>query len=1094
MTNTQRQARGAFARNSALSVSIVFAALSALAANSYVVPWYANPAATNVAYDAALVNDPADAAIAAKITAAWTTVSGASALAGKTALVKTMGDTTYFRPKFYVLCTDGDVIEFTMARDLSSSVWTNTLTASKLATAAGAIGAATDLQVSDDGRLAFLNYGGTWKALGYAAPTWRVITDSASCPCPDKHPVMVDSTGTYVLHFTRKRSWGSTTVQTKWSYNPLSIGTTLTVGGVVAAYDDDLTGATPSTVSGNGFCPSGSIGEYLDLSAGVVTWQGHSSSSTYNIEENWQYALGVPSGGRTPRVIVHSPNITSINKIMGGWEGGYEEVILDSAAIPAGKEARPDQNDDGFAPSVKRLVLNVPNLTPNAYAGFPSSSSTTEPIASESRWEDFSFSGVTDFAGMSFGNFDCGGTLSLPSVVKVGYGAFKFVSSAHENTTPVEVLISPENKTVTNIVNQAFSGQANIWRVVIGGHEAGVTFSGGNANPYHFNGVSGLREVEFTGGLPLFAADCTGNEVFTSSQATRTFAFIVPREQKWLNFIEGKYRPATDAEIASYTAANPGRYVPFGVVADKSLFHSHNEQYIAFADSFGKGAPIPFSLCYDETRGSVAVAVVEGNPADASGRYEKGTVLRLAAASRAGSDGVFARWYGDIGTNDATSATITVTVKENFFVAARFKHPWTIVDFDSDTKTAKATDGNFRINLSDVSLSKHTFTLGSGTVSPYGLFEVTYTDNGDNTVTTNMLAGSSTLDLGGEFRMGGDSTPFVATAFANVNYLASYPVAYRDRLLCFFSPGTITSEMKKALFNNSSKNLSVCFETVVLDEPSMPGKLKNSTFAGTSRKARNIVLMLPSITEIEEKALWDSEPVNDLSTWDLSSVATLSPIGLTTQWMNSNEYSYQYGRKAFDCDGDLSLPALRSVDAGVWTKSGVEYRAVSLSPMPYVTGLTLGGKTASDTVTSLCDGAFAGNSAMTNLVIYADAGITVGTDIFADFAGGRIGYTPVTYPGHTPERMTIAGAAPNADIFANLLAGVGAGDAPVRITVPKCTSSWMTRPYIDYRPTAAEKALAGEDAANVFGVYRAGFVKAVFIGRKPWKGYIITIR
>ena len=40
----------------------------------------------------------------------------------------------------------------------------------------------------------------------------------------------------------------------------------------------------------------------------------------------------------------------------------------------------------------------------------------------------------------------------------------------------------------------------------------------------------------------------------------------------------------------------------------------------------------------------------------------------------------------------------------------------------------------------------------------------------------------------------------------------------------------------------------------------------------------------------------------------------------------------------------------------------------------------------------------------------------------------------------------------------------------------------------------AEKALAGEDAANVFGVYRAGFVKAVFIGRKPWKGYIITIR
>lgn len=1066
-----------------LSVSTLLAALSASAANSYVIPWYANPVATNVAYSAALVNDPSETAIAAKITAAWSAVSGADALSGKTASVKTMGDVDYFRPKFYVLCTNGDIVEFTMAKNLSSAVWTNTLTAAKLASAAGASGAATDLKVSDDGRLAFLNYGGTWKALGYTAPTWSIVTGGTAV-CPHGHPVMVDSTGTYKLHITKPRSWK---VTSSWYKNDVSIGTYLTAGGDISAHNSDLTGGSGSTVSGNGFCEAGSVSEYLDLSVGMAH---HSDfNDDYKILSNWEYALGVPASGRTPRVIIHSSKLDSIKKIMGGWEGGYEEVILDSAAIPAGNEARPDQNDDGFAPSVKRLVLNVPNLTPNAYAGFPYSSSTTEPIASESRWEDFNFSGVTDFAGMSFGNFDCGGTLSLPSVVKVGYGAFKFGSSAHENTTPVEVLISPENKTVTNIANQAFSGQANIWRVVIGGHEAGVTFSGGNAYPYHFNGVSGLREVEFTGGLPLFAADCTGNRVFTSSQATRTFAFIVPREQKWLNFIEGKYRPATDAEIASYTAANPGRYVPFGVVTDMSLFHSHNEQYIAYADSFGKCAPAPLTLRYDETRGSVTTTVVGGSPADALGRYEEGTVLRLTAVP---NDGVsFARWYGDIGTNDATSATITVTFRKNLFLAPRFVNSWTIENYDSGAKTAKATDGNFRINLSQMDAATHTFTLGLA--QRFGLYDIDYRDNGDGTVTTNMLAGSSTLDLGGKFLLPGDDTPWTPTAFASVNGLAPYPIAYRDKLLAFFSPGTITAELNNPLFNiySSDQPNVTGYETVVLDEPSMTGTVKDSTFGGSKRTVKHLILRLPSITVVDNKALWSSDSANDFSTWDLSSVSTLRPVGLATQWINSNEQTYQDGRRAFDCYGDLSLPALRSVDDGVWTKNNVDYRAVALSPMPYMTSLTLGGRTKADTVTNLCAGAFAGNSAMTNLIIHADENITVGTGIFAEHAG-RVGSTSVVYPGHTPEYMTFTGRAPKTDVFANLLAGVGKKDRPVIITVTK-PMSWVMADYIS-TPTAAERAIAGDNADNVFGVYRAGFVKAVFVGRKPWKRFCIIIR
>ena len=1074
-----------------LTICATVAALASQAATNYVIPWYANPIATNVTYDASLVNDPDDAAIAAKITAAWTAVSGAAALSGKTALVKTMGDTTYFRPKFYVLCTDGDIVEFTMAKNLSSAVWTNTLSAARLATTAGATGTASDLKVSDDGRLAFLKYGDTWKALGYTAPTWSVITDEDVCPCPDKHAVLVDSTGTFVLHFTRPRSWG--VPNAVWKYNAVSIGTLLKGDGSIASYAYDPkteTGHYISEASGNGFCSAGSIGEYLDLSSGVVSWNG---SGAYQIMANWEFALGVPQGGRTPRVIVHSTNLETIKGIMGGWNGGYEEIVIDSTAVSAGNEARPSTSNDGFYPTAKRLVLNVP-LTPNVNQCFPYTGTPDAPIAAESRWEDFNFSEATELAQSVFEGFDCGGTLNLPSVKKIGFAAFRFRLSEHENSTPVEVRISPENKTVTNIVNQAFFGQTNIWRVVIGGHEDGVTFSGGTASPNHFLGVTKLREVEFTGGLPLFESGL-GNRVFPSSQSTRTFSFIIPREEKWTNFIADSYCQATDAEIASYMRDNPGRYVPFGVITNMALFHTANKQYIAFADSFGKGAPIPLSLRYDETRGSITAAVVEGNPADALGRYEEGTVLRLTAAP---NDGIsFRRWYGDIGTNDATSATITVTAKKNLFLAARFSNSWTIENYDPVAQTAKATDGNYRINLSQMDSSSHTFTLGKKEKS--GLYDIDYHDNGDGTVTTNMLAGSSTLDLGGEFRLDGDGTPWTPTAFAYTSNLASYPIKYRDTLLTFFSPGTVMTKMRRGLFtvNSADKPAVTGFETVVMDEPSMPGSIYDSTFAGSERCVKNLVLLLPSITDIPDKALWSSEAANDFSTWDLSSVATISPIGLATQWYLSNENSYSIGRRAFDCYGDFSLPALRSVDAGVWTKNGVDYRAVALSPMPYMTSLALGGKTKADTVTNLCDGAFAGNSAMTNLTIHADENIVVGTGIFADHAGrDTVNTRDVVYPGHTPETITFTGVAPRSDIFANLLAGVGAGDAPVLIRVTAKNTTWFRRDFIDYKPTAAEMALADGGIAEdekVLGVYRAGgIVKGVFVCNEALEANLAT--
>ena len=491
----------------------------------------------------------------------------------------------------------------------------------------------------------------------------------------------------------------------------------------------------------------------------------------------------------------------------------------------------------------------------------------------------------------------------------------------------------------------------------------------------------------------------------------------------------------------------------------------------------------------------MTTTIVEGNPADALGRYEDGTVLQFTATPNAGVS--FARWYGDIGTNDATSATITVVARKNLFLAARFANSWTIENYDSVEKTATATDGNFRINLSAMDASKHTFALGK--LGYGGLFDVSITDNGDGTATTNMLAGSSTVDLGGEFRLEGDSTPWVPTAYFDQSCLCVFPIAYVETVKTFFSPGTITTAHRRALFSvySGDKTSLTAYETVVLDEPQMPGKLANSTFSGSDRNVKNIVLLLPCITEIDEKALWAAEPSNDLSTWDLSSVATVSPIGLTTQWYLSNENSYAVGRRAFDCYGDLGLPALRSVDAGVWTKNGVDYRAVAFSPMPYMTSLTLGGKTKADTVTNLCDGAFAGNSAMTNLTIHADENIVVGTGIFADHAGrDTVNSRDVVYPGHTPETITFTGVAPKSDIFANLLAGVGAGDAPVLIRVTAKNTTWFRRDFIDYKPTAAEMALANDGIAEgekVLGVYRdGGIVKGVFVCNEALEANLAT--
>ena len=157
--------------------------LCALASVNYVVPWYANPVSSDVAFGTVPMMAFDDDA--AMISAAWTAVENADALSGKTVAAKCMSHTTYFRPRLYVLCGNGDVVVFTLTKELDAIKWTTPLLAADLAAAAGVAegSKATDIIVADDGAYCFLKYGEVWKTLGYDPPHWKLyILDAAGNP------------------------------------------------------------------------------------------------------------------------------------------------------------------------------------------------------------------------------------------------------------------------------------------------------------------------------------------------------------------------------------------------------------------------------------------------------------------------------------------------------------------------------------------------------------------------------------------------------------------------------------------------------------------------------------------------------------------------------------------------------------------------------------------------------------------------------------------------------------------------------------------------------------------------------------------------
>ena len=1025
-------------------ILLAFASLTALCASAtvnYVVPWYANPVSSDVAFGSRPIT--AFDEDAPPVLTAWTTVENDTALAGKSVVAKRMSHAKYFRPRFYALCDDGDIIVYTLTNDLAQVKWTTVLSAADLAAAAGVAegSKATDLYVSDDGAFGFLKYGSAWKSLGYDPPHWTLwILDA------DGNPATTAADAKAIWRSTNNTDpadvLGSAYVTDgKWKFKchrPWSSG--IFIGDNTATDDHFIAGNLNDHAA-----------EFLDLSRGVAVPGDARYADLDSVHElviagNYKGAFA-----DRMRVYVESRNQTSWYNRRGSWQG-VEEVVQ-------GSDRATSLSYLSYVPgSVRRLVLDFPNLVSLTSNGQFSNESCVE-----TDFGDWNFPSLTNTWVQNFRNAGGSGVLSLPALRRTA-DAPDTTSSSFYCCNAEEIRLSAESRSLEHLGSRTFRHCDHLRRVVIGGTAGGFAFNQAGAARTMFPDSAKLVDVVFTGGHPVFTdptLQVFGTRDGDSKRCNMVFAHPALDDPvygaEWAAFFSGKtITPLSRAERIAFKAANPGRPVPYGI-AGTDVFLTTYDQYVAVIGSENEdlGGIAP-SIEWDAAYGSVTVSgAQELEPG--GGVYPSGAVVTIAATGENG--GSFRKWYGDIGDNDPYSPTIRVPVASGGWIHARFVHPWEITDYDRHAGTAKATDGRFTVNLTEMNASAHTFTLGKP--ERMGLFDVEIADGG---ATTNMQIGASTVDFGGAFTLAGDDTPWTATAFAEVRGGATYPYRYEGRIGTFFSPGTLCGRRLWDVFrpdNPSGIKVRTAYPRVFLDEPELPDYLPDYCFAGTV--VTQLVLQVPSVRAFRQTVLWDGKMFGDFAWWDLASVEDMDERAWCTQYIQDNTRSFLDGLRAFEMHGALRLPSLRNVRTSPTL-------GAALSPMPFLQSLELGGRT---TVTNIDDRAFAGNSSLTNLVIHADPDIVVGTWIFDDHAGRR-NSVEVVYPGHVPERIVFTGEAISETAMNNLLAGVCAAiEKPVKVYVDKHFFSWKSAPYIDHAPTAGERTQA--DAGElVIGVVRCG--------------------
>jgi hypothetical protein len=364
------------------------------------------------------------------------------------------------------------------------------------------------------------------------------------------------------------------------------------------------------------------------------------------------------------------------------------------------------------------------------------------------------------------------------------------------------------------------------------------------------------------------------------------------------------------------------------------------------------------------------------------------------------------------------------------------------------------SNGNFTVRCSVVNESRRTLQVGVDWKT--GLLGVYADDNG-----------AGVLDLGGPITEEGDASLWTVVRLSSGGGAWVSPES--DKVVAFLTPSTLENAYSNV--NTPPLNRSGgggYYHTVIIDEPKAAWTWSRDWYASGQYELTRLIFRIPKLTAIQGDYAFPSKADCETSFdwWDLSGVKEIGDYTLCA----GSERPYT----RLSARGTLSLPSMRSVPG------------IALQNMENVEAFVLGGRTRSLTVTNIAAKAFSGDTSLKRLVLHADAEIVVGA---TPFAGGR-----------TPDEIVFTGVPPSSpEVLENLLSGVGQGDDPVVIRIPRGSSAWLNASGIDDEPTAAERALAGDEQGKVFGVCRgasgdATFVKAVCIFDEPIPGFKVIVK
>ena len=626
-----------------------FAANEAVAATSYVVPWYANPTITNISYSAAKVSSLDENV--APLATAWATVASDANLSGQTIVAKRMSHTDYFRPRLYALRSDGTIVIYTLTENLSEVKWTTVYSSADLIARINGNGGSlatgqtvTGLEVTDkDGAVAFVQFGnsGEWKALVNTHPKWTYYSANIAGN-PSTGSVACITDGRWIL-------------KSEWKNSAIQIGN-----------------YTSSNIAYDG----GYMGEYLDLHDGVAT--AASNGAKWNINQ-FVYGLKADSNGKSPRVIVHSDKLVNQDSTAGLQTVQPEELVLDAAGITKFAQwSRPSE-----AAMVKKLFLNLSGLQTIVDYGFGSNS---KDIGEETDYSDFNLAGLKYVGEYGLARMLATGTLELPSIVAASNSAFYGCDNM------CELKLSADHKTLAYLGNWTFGARGTL------GSLKRVTIGCAEGFSFDFNATFNrqpLEVVTFTGAVPGFSA----SDIWPDT-AANTMVFVIPKDVSAWDAIASGATPLSEAERKAYHAAHPDHPIPFGVVS-ASVFKSHYEQYIAYIGSdTGCALTVERDTFFDDAVNSSA----DWAPF-ADGTYPKGAMVTLTVTPNA--NGTFVKWYGDVDKDVCTENTITVTMSGDKWLYARIVHPWTLA-----ADKATISNGNFTIRCSVVDENQHALQVG----------------------------------------------------------------------------------------------------------------------------------------------------------------------------------------------------------------------------------------------------------------------------------------------------------------------------------------------------------------------------------------------